>query len=86
VKFSEVAPIIEQRCHTCHAAKPTFLGFAAAPKGVMFDTPESIQRQAAQIMAQAVTARAMPLGNITHITDEERGKIAAWVNAGAKLD
>ncbi len=86
VKFSEVAPIIEQRCHTCHAAKPTFAGFTAPPKGVMFDTPELIQRQAQQIMAQAVVARAMPLGNITHITDDERAKIGAWVAAGAKLD
>jgi uncharacterized membrane protein len=86
VKFAEVQQIVTQRCATCHAAKPSFTGFAAAPKGVMFDTPELIQRQAAMIMAQAVTARAMPLGNITHITDEERAKLGAWVTAGAKID
>lgn len=86
VTFAEVAPIFEQRCHTCHAAKPTFEGLDAAPKGVMFDTPQMIKRQAPLIMVQAVVTRVMPLGNITEITDEERAKIAAWINGGAKLD
>jgi len=27
----------------------------------------------------------MPLGNVTHITDEERAVIAAWMKAGAPL-
>jgi len=32
---------------------------------------------------QVVVTRIMPLGNLTHITDEERAVIAAWVVAGA---
>src|SRR4051812_48317619 len=70
--FAEVRPIIDQRCHVCHAARPQFPGFSEAPKGVMFDTPAEIQRLALQIMAQAVTTHTMPLGNVTGITDEER--------------
>jgi uncharacterized membrane protein len=30
-----------------------------------------------------VVTRVMPLGNATHITDEERAVIAAWVREGA---
>ena len=83
--FADVAHIVDARCHTCHAARPTYPGFAQAPKGVMFDTSAQIALQARQIMTQAVTTRAMPLNNITRITDAERQTIAAWISAGAKL-
>jgi cell division protein FtsI/penicillin-binding protein 2 len=39
--------------------------------------------QAAAIDAQAVRTRAMPIGNLTGMTDDERRIIAAWVAAGA---
>src|SRR5580698_4333980 len=86
VSFASVQPIIDQRCHVCHAAKPTFAAFAEAPKGIMFDTPAQIQRQAQQINLQAVKTHTMPLGNITNITDEERATIGAWIAQGAKVD
>jgi uncharacterized membrane protein len=31
-----------------------------------------------------VTGRAMPLGNVTHITDAERATLGTWIDAGAK--
>lgn len=83
VTFAEVQGIVAQRCHTCHAAKPSFAAFALPPKNVMFDTKAQILAQAPLIYAQAVTSRAMPLGNITEITDAERQAIAAWFQAGA---
>jgi uncharacterized membrane protein len=86
VRFAEVRPIIDQRCHVCHAARPRFPGFAEAPKGVMFDTPAEIQRLAPQIMAQAVTTHTMPLGNVTGITDDERALLGGWIVAGARLN
>ena len=86
VTFATVAHIVDQRCHVCHAAHPGFPGFAEPPKGVMFDRPEQIQRQAPMIYAQVVKTRAMPLGNVTEITDDERNQIAAWISAGAKLN
>jgi uncharacterized membrane protein len=86
VRFAEVRPIIDQRCHVCHAARPQFPGFAEAPKGVMFDTPAEIQRLAPQIMAQAVTTHTMPLGNVTGITDDERAVLGGWIAAGARLN
>jgi len=86
VNFAEVRPIIDQRCHVCHAARPQFPGFSEAPKGVMFDTPVEIQRLALQIMAQAVTTHTMPLGNVTGITDEERAVLGGWIAGGARLN
>ncbi|MCF3932119.1 urate hydroxylase PuuD [Acuticoccus sp. M5D2P5] len=70
--------IVERRCATCHAANPTFAGFAAAPAGVVLDTPEAMRRRAGQIVAQAVMTEAMPLGNITEMTEEERAALGAW--------
>jgi uncharacterized membrane protein len=86
VTFADVAHIVDARCHTCHAARPTYPGFAQAPKGVKFDTSAQIALQSKQIMTQAVTTRAMPLNNITHITDAERQVIASWIAGGARPD
>ena len=47
----------------------------------MLDSIESIRKNAQQILVQAVDGRAMPLGNETGITDEERAKLGAWIHA-----
>jgi uncharacterized membrane protein len=57
-----------------------------APKGVMLDTPERIAAHAREIALQAVHTHAMPPGNVTEITPEERAVLAAWVEAGAPRD
>ncbi len=75
--FSRVQGIVAQRCVSCHAATPTQPGFAVAPKGIMLDTPERILATAVQIRLQ-VAARVMPIGNLTGMTEEERGVIAGW--------
>ncbi len=85
VTFASVAPIVAQRCAVCHAAHPTQPGFAAAPEGVLLDTPEHIAANAPRIYAQAVASHAMPIGNITGITDRERAALGAWISAGAPL-
>ena len=82
MKLSEIQPILTQRCATCHSAKPTMMG--SAPAGVMFDTPAEISQNAQRIYQQAVALKAMPLGNVTQMTDDERQKIAAWFNGGAQ--
>jgi uncharacterized membrane protein len=84
--FADVRQIVDQRCHVCHSASPQFPGFAEAPKGVMFDTPAQIKRQAPQILAQAVRTHTMPLNNITEITDAERSTLGAWISAGSRLN
>ncbi|MBS0640554.1 MAG: urate hydroxylase PuuD [Proteobacteria bacterium] len=85
IAFAAVQPILQERCVTCHSARPRFGGFVEAPKGVMFDTPAQIQKQAQQIMQQAVKTHAMPLGNITRITEEERATLGGWISQGARL-
>ncbi|MBI3716369.1 MAG: urate hydroxylase PuuD [Betaproteobacteria bacterium] len=75
--FSRVQGIVAQRCVSCHAATPTQPGFAVAPKGIMLDTPERILATAVQIRLQ-VASRVMPIGNLTGMTEEERGVIAGW--------
>jgi uncharacterized membrane protein len=76
VSFDEVQSIVAARCLACHAAHPTSI--AVAPKGLMFDDPDTIKLHAAEIYQQVFVLKQMPLGNVTHITDEERRKIARW--------
>jgi uncharacterized membrane protein len=83
--FAEVQAITAARCATCHAARPSFDGIAAAPKGVLLDSPQQIRRWA-QAMRHQVETEAMPPGNITEITEEERAKLLGWVAAGARAD
>lgn len=81
--FDKIHSVIQERCTVCHSAKPTSPLFSAAPAGVMLDTPQQIQQQAARIQAQAVTTQIMPLGNITQMTQQERELIGAWIAKGA---
>lgn len=81
---AQIRPVIEQRCVSCHAAQPTQPGFATAPVGVMLDTPALLRQHAARVYQQTVQSRAMPLGNLTGMTEEERALIAQWFEAGAK--
>ena len=78
VSFAEVSQIIHARCLACHAEKPAFQGLAEAPKGVRLDTPERVRAQARLIYQQTALARAMPPGNITGMTEDERALIARW--------
>ncbi|MCM2463244.1 urate hydroxylase PuuD [Pseudomonas sp. CG7] len=84
--FEKVHSVIQERCSVCHSAKPTSPLFSAAPGGVMFDTPQQIQQEAARIQAQAVTTQIMPLGNLTQMTQQERDLIGAWINQGARTN
>jgi uncharacterized membrane protein len=82
VTFAQVQPIVAQRCAACHSAHPTLV--SAPPKGIVLDTAEQIRAQAGLIRTVAVDTRVMPLGNVTHMTDAERRRLGAWIDAGAK--
>ncbi|HYG54038.1 MAG TPA: urate hydroxylase PuuD [Burkholderiales bacterium] len=75
--FSQVKQIMDARCVACHADKPRFQGIDEAPKGVKLDTDERIRAQGAKIR-ETVRTRAMPPGNLTQLTDEERALIERW--------
>jgi len=81
--FSGVQRIVALRCAPCHAAAPVQPGFTVAPKGLMLETAAQIAANAKEINAQAVVTRAMPIGNLTGMTEAERAVLAAWIAAGS---
>jgi uncharacterized membrane protein len=83
--YASVASIVAQRCAMCHAANPTGPGYSAPPNGVLLDTPANVKLNAQRVYVQAVASHAMPLGNLTHMTDAERATLGAWIDAGANL-
>ncbi len=81
VPFSQVQIIIANRCVSCHSSEPSQQGYAltVAPNGVLLETPEQIRGLAQKIREQSVDSRAMPLGNLTRMTEEEREVLGTWV-------
>jgi uncharacterized membrane protein len=86
ITFARVQPVIQARCAVCHAGQPTFPGFQQPPGGLLLDTPERIKSAAQRIQQQAIATHAMPIGNLTKMTDEERRLLGEWLAAGAPLD
>ena len=82
-KFAAVEEIVMSRCSMCHAAEPVWAGIVTAPNGVRLDNPDSIKLHARMIAINAVKSRAMPPGNVTEITPDERQVLASWIAAGA---
>jgi len=68
----------------CHAAEPVWSGIVTAPKAVLLDNAEHIRRNARLIGRVAAWSSAMPPGNVTEMTADERAVLAAWV-AGQRL-
>lgn len=80
---ADIQAIIQARCLSCHAAQPSDEDFDAPPADLEFSTLEVIRANAPRIMAQAVSSEAMPLGNKTAMTAEERDLLGQWIRAGA---
>jgi uncharacterized membrane protein len=81
VDEAKAVAIVQQRCVPCHSQNPTREGFDAPPGGVVLDTREQIVDQADAVDEQAVRTKAMPLGNVTGMTDEERETLGAWLDS-----
>ncbi|WP_319783395.1 urate hydroxylase PuuD [Oceanisphaera sp. IT1-181] len=78
VTLAQVEAVMNDRCVQCHAVNPDkSFGFAAPPLGIVLDSQKEILLQAAHLK-QVVANKYMPLGNMTHMTDEERDLVAAW--------
>jgi len=82
--FASVEEIVMSRCSMCHAAEPVWTGIVTAPRGVLLDESEHIRRNIRLVARNAAWASAMPPGNITEMTGEERATIAAWIASGEK--
>jgi len=82
VDVAQVKQLVDKHCIQCHAAKPTLMPTPA--KGLMFDQTDQIKAHAQQIYQQVVVQKAMPLGNMTNMTEDERALIGRWFESGAK--
>ena len=82
VSIAEVERIVERRCASCHSSSPTATG--SPPQGVTFDSADEIAARADAIGEQAVETKAMPPGNATGMTEEERELLGDWIRQGAK--
>ena len=75
----QVHSIVMTHCAGCHAARPTAAGYTAPPKGVILETLSDVQKYKAQVYAQSVSSQAMPVGNLTQMTLEERAILGHWL-------
>jgi uncharacterized membrane protein len=78
VELAAARSIVQTRCVTCHAARPSNASFAAPPNGVVFESVEQMEAYAPRILERVYVTRTMPLGNLTGITDAERETLGAW--------
>jgi uncharacterized membrane protein len=77
--LANVEDIVMSRCSMCHAAEPVWDGIVTAPKGILLDAPEHIHRNIRLIGRVAAWSNAMPPGNITEMTSDERALLAAYI-------
>jgi uncharacterized membrane protein len=77
--FANIEEIVLSRCSMCHGAEPVWASIVTAPKGILLDDTEHIRRNARLIGRNAAWSNAMPPGNVTEMTGEERAMIAAWL-------
>lgn len=78
VDLARVQAIVARRCLPCHAKNPTQPGFNAAPNGLEFDSIEVVRAHRPQVQLQ-LASRLMPLGNLTHMTEDERSTMLSWI-------
>jgi uncharacterized membrane protein len=82
VTDGDALALAAKHCTACHSAEPSHPAFGKPPKGIRLDTIDGLRRYAKEIVVQVVTERAMPLGNETDMTDEERERLGAWAAGG----
>ncbi|MFN3507869.1 MAG: urate hydroxylase PuuD [Allorhizobium sp.] len=82
--FEAVRDVVQGRCSMCHAAEPVWEGIARAPKNVKLETDGEIAAHAREIYLQAGRSHAMPPGNITDLSPEERQLLVAWYESTVK--
>ena len=85
VPFATARALLNKHCVMCHSAHPTHAGISVAPEALDFTQDDAVKRNASRILLQAVTTKAMPLGNETGMTDGERAQLGAWLRQGASI-
>jgi len=81
--FAAASLTVQTRCAMCHTAEPAWEGVYEPPKNVILDNDIAIANHAKDIAMQAGYAHAMPPGNVSGMTDEERALLVAWFREGS---
>jgi uncharacterized membrane protein len=81
--YSAARAVVDRHCVGCHSERPTVPAFPIAAGGLVLDTVELMQQNAARIRLRVVQQRNMPLLNRSEMTDAERALLGAWVDSGA---
>ncbi|KQY15306.1 urate hydroxylase PuuD [Rhizobium sp. Root482] len=82
--FPAVRDLISTRCSMCHSAEPVYEGINRPPKGVVLEDEAEIAAHARDIYIQAGRSHAMPPGNITDMTGDERKLLTAWFESAVQ--
>ena len=82
--FPAVKDLISTRCSMCHSAEPVYEGINRPPKGVVLENEAEIAALARDIYIQAGRSHAMPPGNITDMTGDERRLLTAWFESAVQ--
>jgi uncharacterized membrane protein len=77
--FAQVEAIVTSRCSMCHAKETVWDTLAMPGQNVVLDDADHIRRYAQLIGLTTVRSNAMPPGNVTDMTAEERQVLAAWL-------
>lgn len=80
IAFSQVQPIFQSRCASCHSPQPFDDVFKVPPKGLTLDNEQEIRAVLPLIYYQVSISKLMPLANKTKMTDEERRLVSDWVS------
>jgi uncharacterized membrane protein len=80
---ARVQLIVEQRCVPCHSRNPTQPGFISPPNGIVLENIDQVLAHLPDVREQ-VALRAMPLGNLTGMTEDERSMVLMWIGHGAQ--
>ena len=83
--FAEASLTVQTRCAMCHTAEPAWEGIYEAPKNVILDNDIAIANHARDIVIQAGYAHAMPPGNVSEMTTQERALLVEWYREGSAL-
>ncbi len=74
LRFSDVEPILSQRCSGCHANGPS--------GSVYWSDYKTVLAMKDEIYLRVVTLRNMPM--YTKMPESERNKIKLWIEQGAQ--
>jgi uncharacterized membrane protein len=81
--FAAASLTVQTRCAMCHTAEPAWPGIFEPPKNVILDSDIAVANHARDIAMQAGYAHAMPPGNVSEMTPEERALIVEWFREGS---